>query len=92
MSELHIELHGARSNDARVVGETLAALDDLFRAVAEDITGHPDAVRLVVAGFSFKCDGCGRKVKKLPKTWVKRGSDDLCPRCQKAVTEDAKER
>ena len=82
-----VELHGSKSNDAVVVGETLTALNGLFRAVCEEITGDPDAVRLVVTGFGFRCDSCGRRVKRLPKTWTKRGADDLCPACQGTVVD-----
>lgn len=83
MSEFSIEIHGEKSNDAVVVGEVLAACDGLWRAVCEEITGDPDAVRLVVTGLAFSCDGCGRKVKRIPASWARCGTDDLCPTCQK---------
>lgn len=79
VSELYIEIRGEKSNDPRVVGQVIAAVDDLYRAVSKETIGREIGLQLVA--FGFRCDGCQRKVKKLPKSWVKRGADDLCPRC-----------
>lgn len=79
MSEFDIVIHGEKSTDARAVSEVLIAADRLFRAVAKETVGHE--IGLQIVAFGYRCDGCGRKVKKLPKTWVKRGADDLCRRC-----------
>lgn len=75
----NLVLHGTDAASAGTVGEVLAGVDGLFRAVAKEMTG--DEVGLAVAGFHWMCDGCGTEVPALPDGWVKRGADDLCEAC-----------
>ena len=79
--ELRISLKGRNANDVGTVAEVLSAVNGLFRAVVEDVTGKPDAVRLELTGFSVVCDGCGCERPSDHEGWIHVDGDDFCPSC-----------
>lgn len=63
--------------------DTLNAVNELWRATCEHVTGDPDSVALKVTSMSFVCDGCGtqRPPDYRNMGWTGEKGRDFCPSC-----------
>ena len=87
---VRVSVHGpGASIDAAI--EAGQAMKKLLYAVGEELGVGRGRLRWEVASVSFKCDGCGLRLR-LPdrpgpgEGWTHLGGDDFCPGCTSKQT------
>lgn len=79
---LTLRISGEEAGNAEVIGQSLSALDALFKEVARSQGIDPDAITLQVGQMGWVCDGCERPRPEDHADWIKRDGLDFCPDCQ----------
>ena len=77
----NLRLSGENAASAETVGKALTAIDDLFKAVAEEMGIDPDDIRLNVGRMRWICDGCECERPDGATDWTKRDGLDFCAAC-----------